>query len=150
MSREQAGSLIFLFVGIYGIFFSIHYPMGKWSEPDAGVFPLGLSILLSLSGIFWFIMGKAKGKKAGIHWRGILKDLIIPLKIVGLTGIFILGLQPAGYLAASMLYLFLLFFWISRYKFTTSMCLAVLFGAGSWYFFVKLMAVQLPGGFLPP
>ena len=149
MSKERAGGLIFLFAGMYGLFFSIQFPMGKWNEPGAGVFPLSLSILLCLSGGLWFILGTTKGEKKRINWRGIWRDLVTPLQIALLTGAFILGLKPAGYLVASSLYLFILFFWISHYKLWTAASLAATLGVGSWYFFGRLLDVQLPAGFLP-
>jgi hypothetical protein len=150
MTKERVPSLIFLLAGIYGLFFSIQLPMGKWSEPGSGVFPLGISTLLFLSGIIWFIKGKSKGEeKARMNVRGLLEDLIIPLKIMGLTAAFILGLQPAGYLVASLLYMFFLFLWVSRYKLWTALGLAALLAVGSWYFFGRILSVQLPEGFFP-
>jgi hypothetical protein len=69
------------------------------------------------------------------------------LQIVVLTSAFILLLSPLGYLMASILYLFLLFLWVSRYKLWAAAGLAVVLGGGSWYFFGKVLAVQLPKGF---
>lgn len=152
MNKEAAGGIIFLFTGIYGLIFSIHLPMGKWKEPGPGIFPLCLSILLCISGILWFIHGKRKGKrkeKTRIDWHGIFKKLAIPSQIVVLTGAFVLTLDRLGYLVASSLYLFALFLWVSRYSLWVAMGLAVAMGVGSWYFFVKVLAIQLPGRFLP-
>jgi hypothetical protein len=87
-----------------------------------------------ISGIFWFIQGKAKGaSKVRIDWHGFIKKLLLPIKIVGITGVFILALGRIGYLLASPLYLFVLFFWVGRYRLRTSVVLAITFGAGSWY-----------------
>ena len=150
MTRERAGSLIFLAVGTYGLFFSLQLPVGKWNEPGPGVFPLALSSLLTLSGILWFIQGRAKGGQEGkIDWRRIRKNLKTPLQIAGLTAAYIAALQPVGYLISSFLYLLVLFLWVSRYRPLTALGLAVLFGAGSWVFFEKILAVQLPAGLLP-
>lgn len=149
MSKERAGGLIFLFAGLYGLFSSIQFPMGKWNEPGAGVFPLILSILLCISGVLWFIQGRTRGEKRRINWSAIWRDLVTPLQIALLTGAFILGLESAGYLVASSLYLFILFFWVSHYRLWTAASLAAILGVGSWYFFARLLDVQLPGGFLP-
>ncbi len=147
MTRERAASLIFLAVGVYGLFFSLQLPVGKWNEPGPGVFPLVLSSLLLLSGILWFIQGKAKGGPEGkIDWGRILKNLKTPLQIAALTAAFIVALQPVGYLASSFLYLLILFLWVSRYRPWTALGLAVFFGVGSWIFFEKILAVQLPAG----
>ena len=147
MSKERAGGLIFLFTGIYGFIFSTQLPLGKLSEPGPGVLPLSLSTLLCISGILWLILGKGGGReKARMGFREFIKKSLTPLQIVVLTGAFIFLLSLLGYLVASMLYLFLLFLWVSRYKLWVAAGLAVVIGGGSWYFFGKLLAVQLPKG----
>jgi len=150
MSKERGGSLIFFAVGIYGLAFSICLPLGRWNEPGPAVFPLALSILLCVSGIFWFIQGKGKGeKKESAGLGGFVRKYKTPLRIVGLTAAFIFALEPLGYLLASTLYIFVLFFWVSRYRAWIAVLLAVAFGPGSWLFFDKLLATQLPQGILP-
>lgn len=148
MNKECAASLIFLFAGIYGLIFSIQLPLGKWIEPGPGMFPLGLSILLCLSGVLWFIYGKRKGEER-IDWGRLVRKLVTPLKIVGLTAVFILTLDRLGYLVTASLYMFFLLLCISRYKFMITVGLAIALGVGSWFFFEKLLAVQLPKGLLP-
>ena len=150
MTKERGGSLIFLAAGIYGLVFSIGLPFGRWNEPGPGVFPLALSILLCISGIVWFIRGKKKGetkKSAGLE--EFPRRYVTAAQIVGLTGMFILVLEPLGYLLTSILYLFLLFLWVCRYKLWVAAVFAVTFGAGSWIFFEKLLTTPLPKGFLP-
>ncbi len=145
MNKEKAGSLIFLITGIYGFIFSIRFPMGKWNEPGPGIFPLCVSILLFTSGILGFIHRKAAGEeKTRIDWHDGIRKLAPLLKIVGLTAAFILALDQVGYLVASTLYLFLLLFWVSRYKLWTATGLAVVLGLGCWYFFVKILEINLP------
>ena len=149
MSKERGGSLIFLAAGIYGLIFSIRFPLGRWNEPGPGVFPLGLSILLCIFGISWFIQGKGKReKKETVSLRGFIQKFITPIQIVGVTAAFILTLELLGYLLASTLYLFVLFLWVSRYRLWTAFVLAIAFAAGSWLFFEKLLATPLPKGFL--
>jgi putative tricarboxylic transport membrane protein len=150
MTKERGGSLIFLAAGIYGLVFSVGLPFGRWNEPGPAVFPLALSILLCISGIVWFIRGKAKEetrKSAGV--KEFLHKYVTAIQIVGLTGVFILLLGPLGYLLTSILYLFVLFLWVSRYKLWVAAVFAITFGAGSWVFFEKLLTTPLPKGFLP-
>jgi len=150
MTKERGGSLIFLAVGIYGLVFSIPLPLGRWNQPGPAVFPLGLSILLCIFGISWFIRGKGeKEKKETVSLEGLIRKFVTPIQIVGLTAAFILAFELLGYLLASTIYLFVLFLWVSRYRLWTALCLAVAFGAGSWVFFEKLLATPLPKGFLP-
>lgn len=150
MTKERGGSLIFLAAGIYGLVFSMGLSLGRWNEPGPGVFPLALSILLCVSGIVWFIRGKAKGeKKETVVREAFIQKFSTPLQIVGLTAVFILVLEPLGYLLTSVLYLFVLFLWVSRYRLWVAAVLAITFGAGSWLFFEKLLTTPLPKGFLP-
>ena len=150
MTKEGSASLVFFLVGLYGLTFSIQLPMGKWREPGPAVFPLGLSILLCLSGILWFICGKGSGQgNPRGDDRGILKKISAPLKIVGITAVFILALNRLGYLLSASMYMFFLFLWVSRYKLWVAVGLAVSLGVGSWIFFAKFLAVQLPLGLFP-
>ncbi len=152
MTKDRAAGLLFLLTGIYGLFFSIQLPMGKWNEPGPGVFPVTLSILLLISGVSWFILGKRKAggesQEEKAEWRGIANTLSTPLKIVGITALLILAFNRLGYLVAASLYIFVLLFWVSRYRVIVSILLALSIGIGSWYFFQKVLAVQLPKGLL--
>ncbi len=152
MTKDRTASLLFLCSGIYGFYHSVQLPMGRWNEPGPGVFPFGLSVLLLISAAAWFIRGKRGkaetrgGEKAGAFV--LVRNLATPLKIVCLTALFILAFNRTGYLIASSLYLFILLLWVSRYRIVVSAALAVGIGVGSWYFFAKILAVQLPQGFL--
>lgn len=148
MAKERVAGLIFFFTGIYGLIFSLRLPLGYWREPGPGMFPLGLSILLCLSGVLWFIYGKRKGEER-IDWSRSVRKLVTPLKIVGLTVVFILTLDRLGYLITASLYMFFLFLWVSRYKFMITVGLAIALAVGSWFFFEKVLAVQLPKGLFP-
>jgi putative tricarboxylic transport membrane protein len=153
MTNDRTASLVFLCSGLYGFYYSVQLPMGRWNEPGPGVFPFTLSALLLISAVAWFIRGKGgKGEKGGRENEvgiAFIRNLATPLKIVGLTAIFVLAFNRAGYLVTSSLYLFLLLLWVSRYKVLVSAALAVGIGMGSWYFFAKILAVPLPQGFLP-
>jgi len=106
---------------------------------------LFLSISLTISGIAWFIIGKAKEEgKAGLDWRGIAKLLKTPSQIILLTACFVLAMTRIGYLAGSILYLFLTFLWVSHFRLWAAIGLAILIGVGSWYFFQKILVIQLP------
>jgi putative tricarboxylic transport membrane protein len=149
MSKKRIASVIFFLVGIYGLVYSVHLPMGKWNEPGPAVFPVSLSILLLISGILWFIYGKGKEEKERIDWQVLAPKLGVPFKILVATAAFILVMEPLGFLLASLLYLFVLLLWVSRYNVWTSIGIAVAIGGGSWYFFGKVLAVQLPRGPFP-
>lgn len=143
MNKEGAGGLIFLVVGIYGFIFSMQLPLGHWNEPGPRVFPMCVSILLFISGASWVIFRKG-ALKAGLDWRGIVKKLVMPLKITGVTAIFILSLERFGYLLASSFYLFVLFLWVCRFRLWAALGLATIIGVSSWLFFQKFLSLPLP------
>lgn len=146
MTKERAGSLIFLVTGFYGLVLSLQLPMGGWSEPGAGAFPLIVSVLLTLSGILMFVAGKGDVKN---DLRAIVKEQKTPFQIVMLTALFIAALNSLGYLLTSSLYLFALLSWVSRYKLWIAAASAVALGTASWYVFGKLLEMPLPQGLLP-
>lgn len=147
MTKERGGSLVFLAAGVYGLVLSSRLPMGRWNEPGPGVFPIALSCLLCLLGALWFFRGKQE-KKGPTRPANFLRKLTTPFKITVVTAAFVLFLQPLGYLLASTLYLWVLFFWVSRYSLLTATILSLAFGPGSWLFFNKLLSTPLPGGLL--
>ncbi len=152
MTNDRAASLLFLCAGIYGFYYSVQLPMGRWNEPGPGVFPFTLSVLLLISAVAWFVRGKRRdsAEPAGEKEPGFaFRNLATPLKIVILTALLILVFNRVGYLITSTLYLFVLLLWVSRYRIIVSAALAVAIGVGSWYFFAKILVVQLPQGLLP-
>jgi putative tricarboxylic transport membrane protein len=148
MNKERAAGLIFLATGIYGFVFSMRLSLGTWDEPGPAIFPLGVSLLLMLAGALTFLFGRPKAE-GRVDWRQIVRQLYTPVRIVGLTAAYILVLDWLGYLLTSALFIFLLFLWVSRYRFWAALGLSIAIGIGSWYFFEKILAVQLPRGFLP-
>ena len=153
MQKEQTASLIFFCLGAYGFVFGLGLPVGSLREPGPGMLPLSLSALLCISGILRFAHTSHQGKEMQDRERrgrqdGV-KKLSTPLKIIGVTITHVVVLKEIGYLLGSLFYLFVLFFWVSRYKVWVAAGLAVLIGAGSWFFFGKILAIQLPKGCLP-
>jgi hypothetical protein len=145
VNSKRAGGVVFLVAGVYGLILSLYLPMGKWNEPGAGAFPLIVSILLCLSGLF--IIARNAAPEDAV-WREILGRQWIPLQIVLFTAGFIAGLERLGYLLTACLYAFALLFLVSRYRFWVALGLAVLIGAGSWLVFGKIFATPLPQGLL--
>ena len=146
--KDRVGGLIFLLTGFYGLIYSRSLPMGRWNEPGPGAFPFGLAVLLAFSGILIIARAKSKRKeKQKGKEREFLRNLITPLMIVLLTLGFILILERLGYVASVLVYLFILFLGVCRYKFPLAAGMAGGFGLGSWYFFVKVLGVQLPLSF---
>ena len=145
MNGKRAGSLVFLSAGLYGLILSLRLPMGKWNEPGAGAFPIIVSILLCLSGLFIFIRST---EPEPADWREILRRQWTPFQIVLFTAGFIAALDWLGYLATASLYAFSLLFWVSRYRLWVALGLATLIGVGSWLIFGNIFATPLPEGVL--
>jgi putative tricarboxylic transport membrane protein len=145
MNKTRAGSLVLFVAGVYGLILSLRLPLGRWHEPGAGAFPLVVSFLLALSGVFIFLGAR---EKVEIVWKELTKQQWTPFRIVLLTAGFILGLDRLGYLLTSTLYVFALLFWVSRYRVWVALGLALVIGIGSWYVFGRLFATPLPEGIL--
>ncbi len=145
MNKTRAGSLVLLVVGVYGLILSLQLPLGRLHEPGAGAFPLIVSVLLAISGVFIFATEKVKVE---IRWRELIKEQWTPFQIVILTAGFIATMDRLGYLLSSTLYIFGLLFWVSRYRVWVAIGSAILIGAGSWYVFGRLFATPLPRGLL--
>lgn len=143
MTKDHIGGLFFLFVGVWVFSHAIKLPFGKLSEPGPALFPLSLSILLSIMGILIFISGKGKTK---IDWRMDFREMAKPLAIILLTLAFIILMGRLGYLATSFLYLFSLFFFVCRFRLFVAVILSGILAAGSWYIFGNILGIQLPRG----
>ena len=143
MNKDHAGGLFFLFVGICFFFLSIKLPIGKFTQPGPAIFPLILSLLLSIMGLLIFFSSKGKAK---IDWAKGFANWAKPLAIILLTLAFILLMGRLGYLVTCFLYLFSLFFLVSRFKLSLSAGLSGILAAGSWYFFGKILGIFLPLG----
>jgi putative tricarboxylic transport membrane protein len=149
MGRQRVAGFIFLFIGILGFADSLQLSWGSWAEPGPAPFPLAVSLLLSVAGIVKIVQGHKTGEKGGrIEWSTMVRGFLTPLKILGTTLTFILVLEWLGYLIATLLFMFVLFLWVCRYRVWTAMGLSVAIGVGSWYFFQTILKVQLPEGVL--
>ena len=148
MRRQQVAGLLFLAIGIYGVVFSAPLPWGTWEEPGPGLFPLTVAILLCLAGIMKIFQKKGKEEGERTDWRETARGFLTPMKILGITLVFILALERLGYLPATLLFLFILFLWVCRYRVQVALALALVIGVGSWYFFGDILAVKLPQGIL--
>jgi putative tricarboxylic transport membrane protein len=148
MRRQRIAGLIFLSIGIYGLVFSVPLPWGTWEEPGPGLFPQAVAILLCLAGIMKIFQGKGKEEGGRTDWRETARGFLTPMKILGVTLVFILVLERLGYLLATSLFLFILFLWVCRYRVRVALVLALVIGVGSWYFFGDILAVNLPQGIL--
>jgi putative tricarboxylic transport membrane protein len=149
VGRQRVAGFIFLFIGILFFADSFQLSWGSWAEPGPAPFPLAVSLLLSIAGIVKIVQDHEVGEREGrIEWRTMVRGFLTPLKILGTTLIFILILERLGYLVATLLFMFVLFLWVGRYRVWIAIGLSVAIGVGSWYFFEMILKVQLPEGLL--
>jgi putative tricarboxylic transport membrane protein len=143
MNIDRAGGLFFFFVGLSFFSLSLKLPVGKFTQPGPGIFPLILSLLLTAIGVLIFFSAKQKEKIGRAKDR---ENSAKPLSIILLTIAFIFLMGPLGYLPASFLYLFGLFFFVSCMKWFISAGISGILAAGTWYFFGKILGIFLPLG----
>jgi putative tricarboxylic transport membrane protein len=149
MTKDRGSSLFYLILGLYGLIFSVQLPLGRLNNPGPAMFPFGLSILLLISGILWFIRGKGTPEeREGLNWAVIKKEGM-PFKIILSTAAFILVLEPLGFLLSSFLFAFVLLIWVSGFRVRIAVGIALTIAVGSWFFFGKLLSGQFPQGLLP-
>ena len=147
MNKGKFGSLFFISFGVYGILFGIGIPMGTWHNPGPATFPLALSLLLCLLGTIIFFTESGATK---VDWRQVAKRAKTPMQITLITAAFIYGFERIGYLPATLLYLFVLLFWVGRHRWWYALLFTALIGFLSWWFFGKFLDIQLPRSFLNP
>ena len=143
MTKERFGSLFLLLVGGYALIHSARLPLGNWNQPGPGVFPLLLSLLLSAIGVALLVSSKGGNP---FNWKDSLSRQNKTWAIMGLTAGFILGFNRLGFVFTSGLYLFLLFFWICRFRVQIAAVLAAGITGAGWYLFVKILNLQFPPG----
>jgi len=88
--------------------------------------------------------GRGRKKERENPLAGGGEKIADPAKILAVTVVFILLLERTGYLLTSFLYVFILFFGISRFPLWVALGLALIIGLGSWYFFGVILSVPLP------
>ncbi len=122
---------------------SVRLPLGSWSQPGPGVFPLILSVLLIATGTALLVSSRAGNE---FRWRDSLSRQKRNGVILGLTVGFILGFGRLGLLVTSGLYLFLLFAWVCRFRIRVALLLSAGVTAAGWFLFVRILNLQFPPG----
>lgn len=143
MSKERLSSLLFFLVGILALTQSVQFSMGTPEKPGPGVFPLILSVLLVVIGVLLLFSERGHEK---LNWSRLIREKGTVWKIIMLSAAFIAAFEGLGYLAASAGYLFLLFFWVCRFRAGTAVALTAIITISSWYLFGTILGLQLPVG----
>jgi hypothetical protein len=147
MNTDRVGFGTIFVLALYGVVSSSLMPLGRLQEPGPGFFPLALSaILLVLSGLG--IVSARPSAEDLARSEPFWGDMKTPVQIVLATGLAVLAFEPVGFLITSSCFLVSLFLWVSRYPWWKAVVFGIAGGFSGWFCFVKLLGVQMPGGFL--
>jgi putative tricarboxylic transport membrane protein len=121
-------------------------PLGPKAFPRL----LGICLLIGAGLLFAEIWKERKAALPVSDTRepSDVRHLWVLAAIVGWTALYYISFERAGYVVATAVYLLALMAWFNRGKWVANVLTSVLFGALSYYMFLKL-DVRLPQGILP-
>lgn len=136
-------------------FFALWFMWSAWRLPrfrlttviDAHVFPLVVgAAMFAFSVLLWVQSGS--GERAGsVAWAGM--DLRHGALLAILTLLYIVALEPLGYLLSTFAFLLLASAALGWRRWWVSAAVALVFASGTYYLFGSILLVPLPRGILP-
>lgn len=135
-----AGMVIFLFSLLFFIL-SFDYDYSSNVGPGPGFFPLYLSGILMILSIF-YVFESVKGKNVSSEKWPKGEALKNVLSVLGCLVFFLLLFYLAGMIAASMVFLFLVFF--KGYKWYINVAMSVGISLFLFWLFNNVLSVPLP------
>jgi putative tricarboxylic transport membrane protein len=138
-NKNVLSGLFFIGVGGLGLFMAQDYPMGTALRMGPGYFPIVLSALLILFGIYCLVQGLLKPEKLPGNWspRALL---ILPLATV----VFGVLMEHAGFIPALIALVFISAYAGSEFKFMEVLIMAVGLVIGSWALFIWGLGLPYP------
>jgi putative tricarboxylic transport membrane protein len=140
---DRFAGIAFLLIGLLFVFESLRLSKSSYGSavgPD--IFPIGLGvflILLSLRLLYETFQYQAKANNGeGVQY---IKFVIIFVSAL----LYIVLLEPLGYVITTFLFLLVAFQTMERGKWIKSIVIALLFSAGVYYFFAEFLGGSLPG-----
>ena len=143
---ELIGAVVWLVFAIGLSWLSWGMPFGTLPSPGPGAFPFGLG--LSMLAVALGLIVRA------VRLAGEDADLVIVIGHryiwISLASLTILALvfEPLGYLPATTLFMLTLLRTLSTLSWTRATLAALCAALLSWFFFVRLLGVNLPPGIL--
>src|SRR3982750_3821285 len=138
-NKNFLSGLFLLGVGGLGIFMAQDYPMGTALRMGPGYFPIVLSGMLILFGIYCLVQGLLKPEPLPGNWS--LRALVI-LPIA--TVVFGLLMEHAGFIPALIALVFISAYAGSEFKFTEVLLMAIGLTIGSWALFIWGLGLPYP------
>ena len=138
-NKNFLSGLFFLGVGGLGIYMAQDYPMGSALRMGPGYFPIVLSAMLILFGIYCLVQGLLKPEKLPGNWspRALL---ILPLSLV----IFGQLMEHAGFIPALIVLIFVSAYAGKEFKFIEVVMMAAGLTVGCWALFIWGLGLPYP------
>ena len=138
-NKNFLSGLFFIGTGGLGIFMAQDYPMGTALRMGPGYFPIVLSGMLILFGIYCLIQGLLNPEKLKHNWspRALL---ILPIATV----VFGLLMEHAGFIPALIVLIFISAYAGSEFKFWEVLVMAIGLTIGSWALFIWGLGLPYP------
>lgn len=144
--RDVIGALLFLGLGLIGLFFSYRLDRGTVANPGAGFLPFNLSMLLVALSLHLFFRswrapsatdegGRTRWKRLGLALAGLVAYAYV--------------VNPLGFVISSILVLVLLLRFVEERPWALTLSIAVSFPVVLYIVSVKYLSVPLPRGILP-
>jgi putative tricarboxylic transport membrane protein len=138
-NKDFMAGLFFIGTGALGLFMAQDYPMGSALRMGPGYFPIVLSAMIILFGIYCLIQGLLKPEKLPGNWS-VRALIILPLATV----VFGLLMEHAGFIPALIALVFIAAYAGTEFKFFEVLALAIGLTIGSWALFIWGLGLPYP------
>jgi len=138
-NKNFMSGLFFIGVGAIGIYMAQDYPMGTALRMGPGYFPIVLSGMLILFGIYCLVQGLLKPEPLPGNWS-VRALVILPIATV----VFGLLMEHAGFIPALIALVLIFAYAGSEFKFMEVGLLAVGLTIGSWALFIWGLGLPYP------
>ncbi len=146
---DQITGAVLFAASVFYIVEAAKMPFMAGKTPGSGWLPLILGALMALLAVLLFISGTVRAASADstVSWptgNGLVNNAAI---LIGLV-IAVLILEAAGFLAASLVFLFALFTILGRYRLIYSLAASVIASLILYCVFRVWLDIPLPAGFI--
>src|SRR3954465_11951462 len=138
-TKNFMSGMFFIGTGGLGMCMAQDYPMGTALRMGPGYFPIVLSALLILFGIYCLVQGLLKPEKLPGNWSPP-PLLILPLATV----VFGVLMEHAGFIPALIALTFISAYAGSEFKFMEVLIMAIGLTIGSWALFIWGLGLPYP------
>ena len=138
-NKRFLSGVMFIFIGAVAIFMARDYPMGSALRMGPGYFPIVLSSMIILFGIYCLIQGLLKPEPLPGHWS-VRALIILPIATI----IFGLLMEHAGFIPALIALVLVSAYAGKEFKFLEVLILALGLTVASWALFIWGLGLPYP------